>query len=143
MKKLALAALVLLPIALSGCATQSSAPSTTPTEMKADANEAACHDYGEATAVAGDLIVNGSDEIGQEAWQSGLDGLADQFDKVAVTAHGQIATRMNDTVENFPTPINRIMSAPDQYIADVKRVQNACDTAGFPTDNFVLLTHGG
>ena len=52
MKKLALAALVLLPIALAGCSTDSSAPSSSPTETTVDANEAACHDYGEATAVS-------------------------------------------------------------------------------------------
>jgi hypothetical protein len=139
-KKLIAASAALLALTLAGCATT---PAAQPTQTKAaDTNRAACATYGAQTKVAGDLIVYGSDPIGQAAWQDGLDALADGFDKAAVQAHGQIAERMNDTVTNLPDPINKIMSDPTTYIADVKRVRNACDAGGFSTASFVELQHG-
>lgn len=145
MKIAALGVSALVALALSSCAAQGHVGATEAASESASTsnpNAAACDAYAAETKVAGDLLVNGSDEIGRDAWQSGLDGLADGFDKAAVLASGPIADRMNDTVANFPSPINRIMTNPDQYIADTKRVKNACDAAGIPTDNFVMLQHG-
>ncbi|KQR64582.1 hypothetical protein ASF89_08850 [Frigoribacterium sp. Leaf172] len=63
----------------------------------------------------------------------------DRFDKAYVQADGQIADRMNETIENLPDNLGSLALEADDYSSDIRRVYNACDAEGHPVDNFATL----
>ncbi|WP_156463359.1 hypothetical protein [Frigoribacterium sp. Leaf172] len=135
-------AAVLVMGSLAGCASNTNDAAGTPSptsSAEADSNRQACIDFGNTSLELGTLITEGSDDMGQAAWRSRLDVVPDRFDKAYVQADGQIADRMNETIENLPDNLGSLALEADDYSSDIRRVYNACDAEGHPVDNFATL----
>lgn len=122
------AVLIIGALALSGCSGTAAEPAPSATETVAD-NTAACEAYWEATV---DLAVA---LTGDENAIEATEGIEAQFDSAYLSANGEVATRIQRTMDNFPDRgLHMLIVDGDQFFSDVEDTVRACRADGVPLE---------
>lgn len=133
MRRIAL--LAVLGLALTGCAAD--APDATPTVTSTlDANVSACSDFEGVLQLLHNNVTAGANGDA-DAWHERLKQRVDSLDEISLRADGDVKDRMSTLVDNLPSgsAVTRIglkgTPEAEQFAADVERLGNACDAAGY------------
>ncbi|MGN8024739.1 hypothetical protein [Microbacterium sp. 22242] len=134
MKKLVVPALLAV-LALSGCASPTAEPKSSPTpSWTPDPNSAACVNFA-ALTMSIPSKVNNSTGPAKDMWEA----VRVSFDEVALTAQGTVKDRMLAMVDHWPDLLPIMTGQYDDINGKITAVQRACQAEGV-TATFGTLT---
>lgn len=127
--RIALTAAIFGVLALSGCAGGATEAEATPSPTPEPDNTAACEAFWTATVDLATALTGDENAI------TATEGMEADFDRAYLAAHGEVADRIQRTMDNFPAEgLHMIYLDEDQFISDMESVVRACRADGVPLD---------